>query len=247
MWGAVLGAGLSLLDAQQKRAAAEEAKIAMENRFKETRGIQGEMYNQSKDLFDPYIGLGSWGANRLKNQMQSGEINKRYTFNDYVNSPEYKGALDEGLRAISRGRSVIGGGLSGGTLKALDQYGTNQTNKLYGEAEARNRAQNAQVYNQLQGVMGAGMQGANALANLNTNYGINLGNLSLGQGSNAANNAIYNSNVDSNLYKSLGQSGQDLINYYQNKQQQPGNGMSQSDAFGYGPAPYNPWAKNYTS
>ena len=75
-------------------------------------------------------------------------------FNNWRNSTGYQFGLQQGMDSITGNAATQGLLNSGSTLKALDTYGQNYANTQYGN-----------YVNQLQGLLGSGLQGAGILAN----------------------------------------------------------------------------------
>ena len=74
-------------------------------------------------------------------------------FTNWQNSTGYQFGKQQGLDSITGNAATQGLLNSGGTLKALDTYGTNYANTQYGN-----------YVNQLQGLLGSGLQGAGILS-----------------------------------------------------------------------------------
>lgn len=110
------------------------------------------------------------------------------------NDPGYQFRLQQGQQALERSAAAKGNLLTGGTGKALTQYGqdyaSNEYNNVYNRAlqqyqQAYNIFQNNQsnTYNRLASLSGIGQTSANQLGSAGSNTAGNVSNILLGTGS----------------------------------------------------------------
>ena len=92
------------------------------------------------------------------------------------NLPGYEFTKTQGLEATKAQAASMGLGLSGNTLKALDEYGSGLANQTYG-----------QRVNELAGAVGQGQAAAAGQAANVGQAASNVGNIAIGQGTNMAN------------------------------------------------------------
>ena len=95
------------------------------------------------------------------------------------NLPGYEFTKTQGLEATKAQAAAMGLGLSGNTLKALDEYGSGLANQTYG-----------QRVNELAGAVGQGQAAAAGQAANVGQAASNVGNIAIGQGTNMANIAM---------------------------------------------------------
>lgn len=154
------------------------------------QGLQraGETYQANQAKFNEYRDTGSQANTQLQQGMgQQGALGRQFTMADFNADPGYRFSQQQGLAAIANSNSVRGGALSGGTLKALSNYGQQTASQEYGNAEARFRQNQMQNYGQLSGLANMGLSATNAQAGLGQNWSAmqmgqlnNLGNAQAG-------------------------------------------------------------------
>lgn len=109
------------------------------------------------------------------------------------NDPGYKFRLDQGMQALQNSAAARGSLLSGGTLRALNDYAQNYASNEYGNVYGRalgeyqqryNIFQNQQAneYNRLAGISGTGQTAAGQLGQLGQASSSNIANILLGSG-----------------------------------------------------------------
>lgn len=89
---------------------------------------------------------------------------------DFNKDPAYQFDVQQGLQAISNSNSVRGGALSGGTMKAMSNYGTQQASNEFGNAASRFTQNQNQNFSQLATLAGQGVQAGQDTAMLGQNY-----------------------------------------------------------------------------
>lgn len=125
-------------------------------------------YAQNLGLLAPYLGTGTSALAQL-NALTNGGGFKAPTAADAANTPGYQFQLAQGEQAVDRSAAAQGTALTGGQVKASDQYAQGLASTNYGN-----------VYNQ-------------ALGTYQTNFG-NLQNLA-GLGLSATNTGVQTGNV----------------------------------------------------
>ncbi len=147
--------------------------------------------------------------------MAKGPEYKEFGMEQFQKDPGYKFRLRQGLKALDRTASARGGLLSGGALKAAEQFGQNLGSQEYGNAFDRynteqtnlfNRFQIGQSnqYNRLASLSGMGQQTAQQLGQAGQRYGENMGNLAVGAGENQANSLLSQANARGSMYQGIG-------------------------------------------
>lgn len=133
-----------------------------------------------------HVGLGNgsimYGAPSAGgNEGEYGSLLKKFDQNDLNNDVVYqsglKFGLDQGNNAINARAIANGGYDSGATLKALTQFGNDYGSTKANDAFNRYQTENANIFNKLAGVSGAGQTAANTVAQAGTNMANNVSNL----------------------------------------------------------------------
>ena len=186
------GLGLvgSVVGASGAESAANTQATAADHATDVANATQLQMYNQTRDDQAPYRQAGYGALSSIGQQLQSGTgfaqalpTSQPFTQNDFTSDPGYQFSLQQGTQGAQRSAAAGGSLMSGGTLKALDQYSTGLASQTYGDAYNRYLATNNQIFSQA--LSGRQLQ-YNQLASL-----AGLGQTSLGQtgaaGTSAAN------------------------------------------------------------
>jgi hypothetical protein len=189
---------------------------------------------QAAGYQEPYYQMGTQNAQTLSNMTNQGAFNVNpYSYQagqapgayqqgqfNFQQDPGYQFQLQQGMNAIQGGAAAQGGLLSGGTLKALQKYGTGLANQSYNEAynrylQGQNLGMNVQnqAYGQYANNRNFGAQNAmnqyetqnqqanqafgryNILAGMGQEAGNNLSNIYNQAGANVANTDIGQANA----------------------------------------------------
>ena len=150
----VAGAGISYAASSNAANKASQAATA-------DNALQSQIYTQNSANEQPYIQSGDTAQTALNGFLGLGgdPAASQKALNNYLGSTGYQFNLDQGLMAAEQNKAASGQLDSGGTLKALDQYGTGMANQ-YGQQYEQNLA----------GVANQGANSANALAGQGQNY-----------------------------------------------------------------------------
>jgi hypothetical protein len=144
--------------------AAGAGNAAKEQEYQGLLGLQtaNNIYDRNEAKLQPYEQTGNQAETELQRGMgPQGSLGRQFTMADFVKDPAYQFDLKQGLEAINNSNSVRGGALSGGTLKALSNYGQQQASNEFGNARdyfMRNQNQN---FSQLSGLAGQGLNATN--------------------------------------------------------------------------------------
>lgn len=144
-----------------------------------------------------------------------GDLTRKFTLADFTADPGYQFRLGEGQSAIERSAAARGGALSGGALKAIQQYGQNFASNEYGNAYNRFVGDQTNRFNRLSSLAGLGQTANNSIGAAAQNYGNNAASNILAAGNAASAGAIGRSNAYSNGLNSLATIGS---MYYMNQQ-----------------------------
>jgi hypothetical protein len=196
--GAVVGAGASMISGS-KAAGAQKDAAAM------STAEQQRQFDITQQNMKPFRDAGLSVLPELQSGLApGGEFNKNFTLADFQQDPGYQFRMDQGQQALERSAAAGGGLLSGGTGKALQQYGQDYASGEY--SNAYNRFNNDQTtrFNRLSALAGTGQTATNTLATLGANTASNIGENYLQAGNASAANYIGQGNAVNNGVSSLG-------------------------------------------
>ena len=192
---AVIGSNASS-NAATQQAQSDQNAINEENLI----------YGENQTTLSPFINAGKSGLSSL--MANAGNLPPAFTgvaptftaptLAQAQQTPGYQFELQQGNKGILEGAAATGGAISGGTLKSLDQYGTNLAdttyNTIYNQAlsgyganlstyqanlaqYAQSLAAQQQGFNQEYGLAGLGEGAASTLAGSAANTGNNIASL----------------------------------------------------------------------
>jgi len=151
--GSVLGGLLGRRGARaQERSARQFGQLA------------GQRFDQSRQDFSPFMEAGRDSLSQLQ-QVNSGN------YTGFYDSPDYQGALDQGIEAMNRRQASVGNLASGGSSADLNAFAQQLASQNLGNYRAS--------------LMGVSQLGANMTSNmgqLGQGYTEMQGNALLGQG-----------------------------------------------------------------
>lgn len=132
--------------------ADKAAQIAADTASKNNAFAQG-IYDSNKAIATPYTTNGTNASNAMSALLGlNGNDSQMQALQNFSNSDGYQWSLNNGLNAVNASAFAKGGGLSGATLKSLNNYAQNAA-----------QTEEGNYYNQLGGVAN---QGLNALQSL---------------------------------------------------------------------------------
>lgn len=187
---AVLGAGA--LSAGASIFGAQAGASAQEQAAQTASDTQLNMFNQAKQLLNPYVQQGNAANTALSAQLPSLTAPVSMTEADLQKTPGYQFNLNQGLKSVQNSNAARGLGISGAALKGAASYATGLADSTY-----QNQFNNAITNKNLTYNMLAGQQtlGENAAAGVG-NAGISTGN-AIGQNTIGAGNAAAAADVAS--------------------------------------------------
>jgi hypothetical protein len=178
----------SFTGSAQKKAinkASNEAMGYLDSSGAAARGDITAGADRAYGYLDPYAASGGKANALLANFLgANGADAQRQAFEGFQADPGWQASQEAGIGALDRSAAARGGLYSGAQQKALYDYG--QKNML----DAFNQRINA-----LSGFSGQGLQAAGAGANIASNTGNALGNLTFGIGQQKAANSINKGNA----------------------------------------------------
>lgn len=158
--GALAGAGASIYSAN--KAADAQKKAA-------SQGIdaQRQQYEQTRTDLAPYRDQGAQSTALMSDLYGfNGPEKQAAARAQFQTDPGYEFQRSEGLRATEGSAAARGNALSGGTLKALQSYGTGLADQSYGN-----------WYQRLANMQGIGQNAAAQTGNAGSNAANNISNL----------------------------------------------------------------------
>ena len=197
---AVLGAGAGLY-------GSSKAAEAQENAAAQSAAVQREMFNKQVELQAPFREAGLTAQNRLldylglssnANAPGYGSLNQSFGMDQFTADPGYAFRLSEGMKGLNAQAAARGGLISGGALKAAQNYGQQAGSQEYQNAFNRYQTERAAKLNPLQSLMGAGQSGANTLTSAAGNLGQGLGQAAVAGGNAQAGNYLNQANTINN-------------------------------------------------
>lgn len=147
VWGAAVGAAVSAGAAgyaanQQRKAGKDAARAAQQ-----AAEISQRQYEQSRLDQLPFIQAGYSALNQL-------QALNRGDFSSFTESPDYKFARDQGIKALDRSAAARGTQFSGGQLAALAQHAAGLASQNY-----------SNYYNRIAQLAGLGQSAAAGVGN----------------------------------------------------------------------------------
>lgn len=112
----------------------------------------------------------------------SGDFNRDFTLADFEKDPGYDFRLNQGLDSVQGSRAARGSMLSGSTLKALSDYGSDYASSEYGKAYDRFNNDRTQRFNRLATVAGIGQTATNNVGTLGAATAAQVGSNMIGAG-----------------------------------------------------------------
>lgn len=146
--------------------------------------VQNQQYWQTRADQEPWRQAGIGALDQINAGMgEGGDFNRSFTLSDFQKDPGYDFRLNQGLDAVQGSRAARGSMMSGATLKALSDYGSNYASSEFGKAYDRFNNDRTQRFNRLATVAGIGQTATNNvgtaganMANANSNAAISAGN-----------------------------------------------------------------------
>lgn len=115
----------------------------------------------------------------------TGDFNRDFTLADFQKDPGYGFRLNQGLDAVQGSRAARGSMMSGATLKALQDYGSDYASSEFGKAYDRFNNNRTQRFNRLATIAGIGQTATNNVGTAGANFA-NTQSSNLYSGANAS-------------------------------------------------------------
>lgn len=159
--GSILGASSARKAAKTQADAANRATAQEQAQYQQNRQDMapwrqagGASLGQLSDLLGLNTAPGGMGPTQRGPEF--GALNKRFSLADFQAEPGYQFRMTEGLKGVNASAAARGGALSGGALKAIQQYGQDVASNEYGNAYSRYNADQDRRYNRLASLAGLG-------------------------------------------------------------------------------------------
>ena len=203
MAAAVVGGALiSSNSAKQQSSAARDAANTYAASGDRAADVQREMFERQVELQRPFREAGEQALNKL---IPASDY-KQFGMQQFQADPGYAFRLSEGQKALERSAAARGGLMSGGALKAAQQYGQEMGSQEYMNAFNRYQTEQQSRLNPLQTLAGVGQTSANQLGTAGQQYGSNIGNIGMGVGAAQGNALMAGAQARSSAYQGIGQS-----------------------------------------
>jgi len=188
-WGAVIGAVVSIYGASQQNKAANKGADAQEHASQAAIDEQRRQFDITQGNMAPWLQAGGWGLQQQQAFLKGDR-------SGFMNSPEYKYALDESINSIDHGAAAHGGLFGGGNTRDRMRFASGLA------------SQNADnYYNKLTGLSQTGYNTGNSLGTLGANMATNIGNAYQNAGNARASAYTAQGNANANMWNNLGMIG----------------------------------------
>lgn len=193
-------------------AADKAAKTQAEAADRASR-LQYEMFQQQREDQEPWRKAGAGALTELGNA----DFKRDFSANDFQTDPGYQFRMDQGQKALERSAAARGGLQSGGTLKALTNYGQNVASSEYQNAYNRFNADRDRRFGRLSNIAGMGQGAVNQMGQAGQNYANNVGNNMMGAANAQGAAGIAGANAWGNTLSNLGNIGMNTVAMSQNQ------------------------------
>ena len=167
--------------------ASSSAASKQANTANKAANLSQAQYEQTRQDQMPWMQSGEGALNRLNELMgltpptgtnapaaphgaDFGKYARDFGMSDFTTDPGYAFRLAEGQKALDRSAAARGGLISGGALKAAQQYGQDMGSQEYTNAFNRYQTNRSNQLNPLQSMAGMGQTTAQQLGNAGQNY-----------------------------------------------------------------------------
>ena len=186
-WGFAIAAVGTYLGGQAQKKGAQKAGDAQERAAQMSVEEQRRQYDLSRQDMAPWLEAGGDALGK-----QQAFLNGDWS--GFMNAPDYKYALDQGVHTLDRSAASHGGLFGGAHSQDLTKFGQGLA------------LQNANgYYDKLAGLSNTGHATATNLGQLGSQMASNIGNAYTNAGNARASSYINQANATSNMYNSFGQ------------------------------------------
>lgn len=145
-----------------KKRAADKQEQAIRKSAEQDIALRRQMYEQDVARTEPFREIGLDAANQLRAlySPETGAFFKAPTMNELLMDPGFSFRLSEGEKALARQQAARGRYLSGGAIKAGQEYAQGLASQEFGAASERERLRREMATNALFNLAGFGPQAA---------------------------------------------------------------------------------------
>lgn len=163
----------------------------------------GSAYSHFLNGYGDFIGTNSYNQQLAASQSPQttqgqagfGDLNRKFTADDFTADPGYDFRLSEGMKGINNSAAARGGVLSGAALKAASKYNQNFASNEYSNVYNRFNTDQTNKFNRLASIAGVGQMANNQVAAAGTNMANNVSQNQLGAGNARASGYVGQSNA----------------------------------------------------
>jgi hypothetical protein len=229
----LLGGSSSSRAAGTQSAASDRAAQLERQTAQEQLALQKRTYEENIARQKPFYDV---GVNALPELVQASKYTP-FNMDQFNADPGYAFRLKEGQKALERSAAARGGLLSGGTGKALQQFGQEMGSQEYMNAFNRYQTERAARLNPLQSLTGMGQTTANTLGAAGQNYANTSGNIAGNMATNVGNQITSGAAARASGYVGSTNALTGGLNTYLNYRQ----GQNMVNALNERNAMQNPW------
>lgn len=215
----IVGGGLGLAGSAIQGGAARDAASQQAAALRNAQQWQMQQYNQTRADLSPYRQAGADALSKL-----SALTANPFQFNFDSSDPGYQFRLRQGADALNASAAARGGYFSGGTGRALVDYGQGMASQEYQNAFNRALMGRQLTAAELQALAGMGQNAASMQGDTGANYLAQIGNAQAGGtigagnafagGLNTVNNMLQGGLFPALLYNSMNNSGVGMQQQY---------------------------------
>ena len=190
-WGMVAVAGATVVGSVISSSASKSAANQQSSAANNATALQKYQYDQTREDQAPWRTQGSAAVNSLGDLMGTsgntgtngyGSLNQKFNGSMMNQDDGYQFRLQQGQNALNRSAASKGSSLSGGTLKALNDYNQGAASQEYQNAYNRYNTDQTNTYNRLSSLAGLGQTSVNNTSQAGQNYANQSGQYSLYSG-----------------------------------------------------------------
>lgn len=206
--GDLVNAGLDVFGlgpaSKQAKSVTDAANISAAA-TREAIDLQRRMYEEGVARQQPWMQAGTTAINQLAAGLApGGQYATPFSQTNWQQDPGYAFRLSEGQKALERSAAARGGLISGGALKAAQQYGQQMGSQEYQNAFNRYYNERNQMLNPLQSLAGVGQTTAQQLGAAGQGLAGNVNQLGMTNAANLGNLAMAGGNIRASQYGTLG-------------------------------------------
>lgn len=187
----LIGGGTSLLGGLFGSNAAKKASEQQVQQEQQALDFQKQIWAQQQQNLAPYLSAGQTSIQKLMGLLDNGTFGPGSTpaftaptLTEAQQSPGYQFTKQQGEAGLLKASAAAGGAISGGTLKALDQFNTGLADSTYNDVFTRalstyqqNLAAQQQQYQQLFNPAALGVGATENLNATGSQTALNVANL----------------------------------------------------------------------